>query len=38
MAAVHYFTKDKSKIRNEFGCDGCANAGNCADGECAAQK
>ena len=35
MAAVHYFTKDKSKIRNEFGCDGCANAGNCADGECA---
>ena len=38
MAAVHYFTKDKSKIRNEFGCDGCANAGSCADGECAAQK
>ena len=38
MAAVHYFTKDKSKIRNEFGCDGCANQGNCADGECAAQK
>ena len=34
MAAVHYFTKDKSKIRNEFGCDGCANAGSCADGEC----
>ena len=38
MAAVHYFTKDKSKIRNEFGCDGCANAGNCADGECAEKK
>ena len=38
MAAVHYLTKDKSKIRNEFGCDGCANAGSCADGECAAQK
>lgn len=34
MAAVHYLTKDKSKIRNEFGCDGCANAGSCADGEC----
>ena len=38
MATVHYLTKDKSKIRNEFGCDGCANAGNCADGDCAAQK
>ena len=37
MAAVHYLTKDKSKIRNDFGCDGCANAGACADGDCAAQ-
>jgi electron transport complex protein RnfE len=38
MAAVHYLTKDKSKIRNDFGCDGCANSGACADGDCAAQK
>lgn len=24
MAAVHYFTKDKSKIRPDFSCEGCA--------------
>ncbi len=29
MAAVHYFTRDKSKIKNDFGCDGCANASAC---------
>ena len=38
MAFVHYITEDKSKIKDSFGCDGCANAGNCADGDCAAQK
>ena len=29
MAAVHKLTKDKSKIRNEFGCDGCAMQAEC---------
>ncbi len=29
MACVHHMTRDKSKIRNEFGCDGCANASSC---------
>ncbi len=30
MAFVHHMTRDKSKIRNEFGCDGCANANSCS--------
>ncbi len=29
MAAVHYFTKDKKKIRKDFACAQCAAAGNC---------
>lgn len=29
MAAVHKLTKDKSKIRNSFGCDGCALQEDC---------
>ena len=29
MAAVHKLTKDKSKIRNAFGCDGCALQSEC---------
>ena len=31
MAAVHYFTRDKSKIRKDFSCAGCALAGSCTD-------
>lgn len=31
MAAVHYFTRDKSKIRNDFGCHGCAMEDICSD-------
>lgn len=38
MAAVHYFTKDKSKIRNSFGCDGCAMQEVCTDDDKAAEK
>jgi len=38
MAAVHYFTRDKSKIRNSFGCDGCAMQGVCTDDDKAAEK
>ncbi len=38
MAAVHYFTKDKSKIRNSFGCDGCAMEEVCTDADKAAEK
>ena len=29
MAFVHYITEDKSKIKDSFGCDGCANADDC---------
>jgi electron transport complex protein RnfE len=32
MAFVHYITTDKSKIKDGFGCDGCASADECADG------
>ena len=28
MAFVHYITEDKSKIKDSFGCDGCANGHN----------
>lgn len=31
MAAVHYLTRDKSKIKNDFGCHGCAMEGVCSD-------
>ncbi len=30
MAAVHYFTKDKSKIKQDFGCETCKNKGSCS--------
>ena len=33
MAAVHYFTKDKKKIRKDFACAQCAAAGNCGTPE-----
>ena len=36
MAAVHYFTKDKKKIRKDFACAQCAAAGNCGSSEDAA--
>lgn len=29
MAAVHYFTRDKSKIRQDFNCDGCVLETSC---------
>ena len=32
MAFVHYITTDKSKIKDGFGCDGCASADECSDG------
>ena len=32
MAFVHYITEDKSKIKDSFGCDGCASADDCVDG------
>ena len=32
MAFVHYMTEDKSKIKDSFGCDGCASADSCVDG------
>ena len=32
MAFVHYITTDKSKIKDGFGCDGCASADECGDG------
>ncbi len=38
MAAVHHFTRDKSKIRNSFGCDGCSMNGVCTDEDKAAEK
>ena len=38
MAAVHYFTRDKSKIRNSFGCDGCSMQSVCSDDKKAAEK
>ena len=38
MAFVHFITKDKSKIRNSFGCDGCAMQGVCSDDDKAAEK
>lgn len=30
MAFVHYITRDKSKIRKDFGCSACANEGACS--------
>jgi len=38
MAAVHFFTRDKSKIRNSFGCDGCAMESVCSDDDKAREK
>ncbi len=37
MAAVHYLTKDKSKIRKDFSCAGCALSGSCSDEQKAAE-
>ena len=38
MAFVHYITEDKSKIKDSFGCDGCANADDCIDGSGCAKE
>ena len=38
MAFVHYITEDKSKIKESFGCDGCANAEECVDGSGCAKE
>ena len=38
MAFVHYITEDKSKIKESFGCDGCANADDCIDGSGCAKE
>ena len=38
MAFVHYITEDKSKIRDGFGCDGCAIADDCVDGSGCAKE
>ena len=38
MAVVHYITEDKSKIKESFGCDGCANAEECVDGSGCAKE
>ena len=38
MAFVHYITEDKSKIKDSFGCDGCANADDCIDGSACAKE
>ena len=35
---LHYFTRDKSKIRNSFGCDGCSMQSVCSDDKKAAEK
>lgn len=37
MAAVHKLTKDKSKIRQGFGCDGCVNEDVCSPEKKAAE-
>lgn len=34
IAAVNYFTKDKSKLNREFGCQGCALASMCTGEYC----
>ena len=31
MATVHYFTRDKSKIRKDFGCAACTMQDVCTD-------
>ena len=31
MAAVNFFTKDKSKIRSDFNCEGCVLEGDCLE-------
>ena len=38
MAFVHYITEDKSKIKDSFGCDGCAIADECVDGSGCAKE
>ena len=38
MAFVHYITTDKTKIKESFGCDGCANADDCIDGSGCAKE
>ena len=38
MACVHHLTRDKSKIRNEFGCDGCSMKAECDGSEACEQK
>ncbi len=38
MAAVHYLTRDKSKIRKDFGCSACAMEGSCSPEKKAAEN
>ncbi len=38
MAAVHYLTRDKSKIRKDFGCSACAMEGSCSPERKAAEN
>ena len=38
MAAVHYLTRDKSKIRKDFGCSACAMESSCSPDKKAAEN
>lgn len=38
MAFVHYITRDKSKIRKDFGCSGCVNESACTPEQKAAES
>ena len=38
MAFVHFITRDKSKIKQDFGCAGCAMEATCTSQDSCAQK